>query len=131
MQNRKFIPYLLLIVCIIFFYTLGTYGKHSLIKNAKFTVATVVSDFHYKNTFGGAGYDYIYFVNNVKYKGGSRGNFFKGQKYLVVYDTTNTSRHLLEFNLTDSIYTLPPNGWKLNEIPFKIDTMLIKKKLEE
>ncbi len=55
-----------------------------------------------------------------------------GRKYLIAYDTLKINNcEILDFDVSDSIYTIPPNGWKLNEIPFKIDTMLIKQKLTE
>lgn len=105
----------------------------NLKKNAKFAPAKVTSDFHYKKTFGGAGYDLLYYVNNKKYKRTiSKGTFIKGRTYLVAYDSQNFSLGtLFDIDITDSLYQYPQNGWTLKEIPFKIDTVYIKKKIEE
>lgn len=60
--NIKF--YVFLGILIITFYFIGNMGVDKFKKNVKFAPAKVTSDFHYKNTFGGAGYDLLYYVNN-------------------------------------------------------------------
>ena len=93
----------------------------------------VTSDFHYKNTFGGAGYDYSFILNGKLYnRTESKGNFIKGNYYLMAYDSTSPkSTQLLEINITDSLNQSCINGWTLKEIPFKVDTIYIKKKINK
>jgi hypothetical protein len=65
-------------------------------------------------------------------RGASRGVFKKGNKYLAVYDSLNPkSGELLLIDITDKIYKEPFNGWKLKDIPFKVDTIAVKKMLNE
>ena len=129
--NIKF--YVFLGILIITFYFIGNMGVDKFKKNVKFAPAKVTSDFHYKNTFGGAGYDLLYYVNNKEYKRTiSKGTFLKGRTYLVAYDSQNFSLGtLFDIDITDSLYQYPKNGWTLKEIPFKVDTVYIKKKINE
>ena len=129
--NIKF--YVFLGTLIITFYFLGNMGVDKFKKNVKFAPAKVTSDFHYKNTFGGAGYDYSFILNGKLYnRTQSKGNFIKENYYLVAYDSTSPkSTQLLEINITDSLNQSCINGWTLKEIPFKVDTIYIKKKINE
>jgi len=129
--NIKF--YVFLGTLIITFYFLGNMGVDKFKKNVKFAPAKVTSDFHYKNTFGGSGYDYSFILNGKLYnRTQSKGNFIKENYYLVAYDSTSPkSTQLLEINITDSLNQSCINGWTLKEIPFKVDTIYIKKKINE
>ena len=129
--NIKF--YVFLGTLIITFYFLGNMGVDKFKKNVKFAPAKVTSDFHYKNTFGVSGYDYIFILNGKLYnRTESKGNFIKENYYLVAYDSTSPkSTQLLEINITDSLNQSCINGWTLKEIPFKVDTIYIKKKINE
>jgi hypothetical protein len=125
----------ILIIFALFVIVLYVYGNESrkqLLKHSKYTEAIVVSDFHYKNTFGGAGYNYTFYLKNLKYsRTESIGNFIKGRKYLAAYDSLNpTSGQLLEVDITEFKYDIPDNGWKLKDIPIKLDTTYIKEMLK-
>jgi hypothetical protein len=50
---------------------------------------------------------------------------------LKVRLTSPKSTQLLEINITDSLNQSCINGWTLKEIPFKVDTIYIKKKINE
>lgn len=110
----------------------GDIGHKSFQKHTKYTVATVVSDFHYRKTSGGAGYDLIFKLKGITYKRtASTGQFIKNNRYLAAYDSLDPkSGQLLDINVTDFIYAYPKNGWKLKEIPFKVDSLDIKRQLE-
>ena len=71
--------------------------------------------------------------NNKEYKRTiSKGTFLKGRIYLVAYDSKSFSLGtLFDIDITDSLYQYPKNGWTLKEIPFKVDTVYIKKKINE
>lgn len=112
----------------IILYIWSILGNRSFLKHIKYIPATVSSDFHYKNTCGCSGYDYSFYLNSRKYlRGTSKGEFIKGRKYLAAYDSLNpSSGKLLEIDITDSIYKVPENGWKLEDIPINIDTIFVK-----
>lgn len=103
-------------------------------KNTKYSIAKVISNYHGRHTFGGAGYDYIFYLNNKTFNAtdGTDGDFKKGNKYLVAYDSISVyKKKLLKINVTDSIFITPKNGWRLEEIPFRVDTSYIRKETEK
>lgn len=103
----------------------------NLLKNTKYTVATVIHDWHYKNNHG-TGVDYEYFVNGKYYYKTSNIRVQKGEQYILVYDSLNPNTHCLltYYELTDSI-TPPKNGWKYEEIPIEIDSAEIREYIEK
>ena len=129
-QKLLILIFLLLIISLLIF---GILGNRSFQKHTKYTVAKVISDYHYRNTRGGSGYDYSFILNGKLYnRTESKGNFIKGNYYLMAYDSTSPkSTQLLEINITDSLNQSCINGWTLKEIPFKVDTVYIKKKINE
>lgn len=133
MKNRKSFFWIFFIFLTVILYYYKNIGNKSFKKHTKYTVATVISDFHYKKTNSSAGYDYIFKLNNKIYeRGSSNGNFIKNRKYLLAYDSTNLRfLNLFNIDITDSLYKYPKNGWTLKEIPFKVDTVYIKNKINE
>lgn len=126
----------LLGLIIIFFvsaYYFNKYRTNSLQNHYRFSIAEVTSDFHYKN-WNGTGSDFIYYVKNKKYKGGVNSrNVIKGTKYLIAYDNsgkTNRTEFFENIIIPENIKP-PIEGWSLEEIPFNVDTVFIKKKLEK
>ncbi|WP_345425833.1 hypothetical protein, partial [Actinomycetospora chlora] len=109
------------------------FGEKSFLKHTKYTIATITSDFHYRQTTKGAGTDFIFFLNNKKIKSGSStGTFIKGDNYLIAFDSLHPNNNsIFQVNVTDSIYVYPKNGWKLKEIPFKVDTTALKRQLKK
>ncbi len=57
--------FLMIFILLLIFYSLLL--SKSLIKNHKFSIATITSDFHYKSTWKPAGYDYNYNILNKKF----------------------------------------------------------------
>jgi len=132
---KKYFKYLVVIL-LLFVYFLFIRQKtkqenYNLNKRTKFTVATITSDFHYRQTTKGAGTDYKYNVRNIIFdSGSSTGTFIKGDKYLIAFDSLHPNNNkIFQINVTDSIYIYPKNGWKVKDIPFKIDTTALKKEL--
>ena len=100
-QKLLILIFLLLIISLLIF---GILGNRSFQKHTKYNIAKVISDYHYRNTRGGSGYDYSFILNGKLYnRTESNGNFIKGNYYLVAYDSTSPkSTQLLEINITDS-----------------------------
>ena len=136
-KNEKKIKIIAGIAIILMLLKLVVYAYYrgkSFRKYPKYTIATISSDFHYRKTGKGSGYDYTYTINNKKYEGTNpKGYFKKGESYLIVYDSTFPKSSILfeKVNVTDSTYTLPKNGWNLRDIPFKVDTLTIKEEVKK
>lgn len=136
-KNIKLIKTFVFICCSIIFCVLiyKDYLEYlSFKKNTKYSIAKVISNYHGRHTFGGAGYDYIFYINHKTFNAtdGTNGDFIKGNKYLVAYDSISVhKKKLLKINITDSIFTFPKNGWRLDEIPFKVDTAYTRKETEK
>lgn len=134
-KKIKFIIILTLICCSIF--SVFIYRDYqeclSFKKNTKYSIAKVISNYHGRHTFGGAGYDYIFYINHKTFKAtdGMDGDFKKGNKYLVAYDSISVRKKMLKINITDSTFIPPKNGWRLEEIPFKVDRTYIRKEIEK
>jgi len=130
-MTKNTVIWVIFALTVIVLYVYGNESRKQLLKNSKYTEAIVMSDFHYKNTSEGAGYDYEFYLKNLKYSPTeSVGTFAKGRKYLAAYDSLNpTSGQLLEVDITEFKYDTPDNGWRLKDIPIKLDTAYIKKML--
>lgn len=51
----------------------------------------------------------------------------KGHKYLLIFDSLKPDNNvILEMYLLNGNLQVPINGWKLNELPIKIDTTKVK-----
>ncbi|PIE50383.1 MAG: hypothetical protein CSA38_02945 [Flavobacteriales bacterium] len=100
--------------------------ERNLLKNTKYTLAIVTSDWHYKDD-SGVGVDYEYFINDKYYYKTSNIRVRKGEKYIIVYDSLNPNTHCLlnNYELSDTIIP-PKNGWKYNEVPIPIDSAYIR-----
>ncbi len=132
--NKYFFIILLGFIISIFIavYINGIYEMKNIKNNAKFTVANIVSDWHYTNTKGGPGTDIVYWVKNKKIEGICEYNLRKGTKYLVMYDSLKPYHFLLlgHHQLPDSIKS-PKNGWKFSQVPISIDSIQIKEYVEK
>ncbi|WP_126653200.1 hypothetical protein [Chryseobacterium aureum] len=103
-----------------------------MLKNLKYTTGTISTDrFYSKST--GDGYDYEFYTQKGIKETHADGNFIKGRKYLVVYDSVNIKNGfmILEgYDITDSLKNKNINereGWSIDKIPFGFD----KKSLNE
>lgn len=95
-------------------------------KNAKYTVAYITSDWHQKNN-NGVGTDFTYYVNGEKIEKTCANNLKKGTRYIVLYDSIHPKHYIMLYNhqLPDKIKT-PLNGWKLDQVPIKLDSTDLK-----
>lgn len=96
-------------------------NSKSLLKNTKYTVATVTSDWHHKNNTG-VGVDYQYYVNQKSYEYTINLDLKKNEKYLIAYDSLQPSNcQILEIYPLNQNIISPINGWNLNEVPININ----------
>lgn len=95
-------------------------------KNAKYTVAYITSDWHQKNN-NGVGTDFTYYVNGEKIEKTCANNLKKGTRYIVLYDSIHPKNYIMLYNhqLSDKV-SAPANGWKLNQVPIKLDSADLK-----
>ncbi|SKC07939.1 hypothetical protein SAMN05660477_02844 [Soonwooa buanensis] len=95
-------------------------------KHPKYTTAVLINEYvaGKRTTF-----DYNYNIKGIKYTNAISSNKVEiGEKYLVVYDSLNPKNcALLLIYPIEKDYKPTSNGWKYNEVPFKIDTVLIQK----
>ncbi|RXM40441.1 hypothetical protein BOQ62_05575 [Chryseobacterium sp. CH21] len=124
-KNFHFILISIVIVVIGYWYFSSVNGLRNVSNRQKYTTALVVSDWHHKNT-NGIGVDYEYFVNNIKYANTINLDLKKGQKYLLVFDSIEPLNNvILDIYPIYNTSKIPLNGWKINELPIKVDTTKI------
>jgi len=100
-------------------------GLKNVSNRQKYTSALVVSDWHHKNT-NGIGVDYEYFVNNIKYTNTINLDLKRGQRYLLVFDSIEPVNNvILDIYPIYNTSSIPLNGWKINELPIKVDSTKI------
>jgi len=125
-KNFHLIFIALAIVVIIYGFFFSNINSKRILKYPKYTIAKIISDWHYKNNTG-IGVDYIYYVGNKKYNYTINIDLQKNEKYLLIYDSLKPSncRILGIYPIADSIIA-PTNGWRYKEIPIEVDSNEIK-----
>jgi len=132
MNNKMPLIIISIVIAIIFYgYLDANNNKEQLLKNFKFTVARITSDWHYKND-NGIGVDYEYFVNKNRYSSTVNVDVKKNETYLLVYDSIKPRNCLVleMYPIYDSIEP-PKNGWKYEDLPIKVDTLRIKEHINK
>lgn len=121
-KNLHILIMSLVVIVVAYGFVISGINSRRLLKNAKYTVATVTSDWHHKNNTG-VGVDYEYYVNEKSYGYTINLDLKKNEKYLIAYDSLKPSNcQILEiYPLTQNIIS-PINGWNLNELPIKINS---------
>lgn len=105
---------------------------NSMWKNQKYTIATYDSDYDtYPKRQGGVSYSYTYKDEIYKnYAGPVDEDSKKGELALIVFDSINPKNAaILELYKFKNKNSIPPNGWKLSEVPIPIDTSYIRKRI--
>lgn len=122
-KNFHIIFIVFAVFVIIYGFISSNINSKRLIKYSKFTVAEIISDWHYKNNTG-IGVDYVYSVNNRKYNYTINLDLKKGERYLLVYDSLIPSncRVLDIYPILDKEITPPANGWKDKDVPIVLNT---------
>ncbi|OCA77934.1 hypothetical protein BBH99_10400 [Chryseobacterium contaminans] len=120
-KNFHLILIFTLAIIIGYWYLSSLNGLKNVSKRQKYTTALVISDWHHKDT-NGIGVDYEYFVDNRRYSNTINLDLKKGQKYLLVFDSiVPESNVLLDIYPINNFPSVPVNGWKINELPIKVD----------
>ena len=131
-KNINLIGLIIIILIFVYGYFYTRFNNNSLRQNYLFTVATVNSDFHYRKTGKGAGNDFTFILNGKQITGTFNGEVVKNKKYLIIYDSSrNCCAYLFEDIKIPQNIKIPIQSCKLKEIPFKIDTIYIKKRIED
>jgi len=136
LTNKYFIIVLAVstILFIIFCFIGSTLETKNILKRPKFTIAIATTDWHPKNN-NGVGTDYMYKLNGVTFRRTISGSYKKGDKFLVIYDSLKPekSQGLPLYPVKQDYIGLkiPENGWKYEEVPFNIDSNLIRKYLND
>lgn len=119
----------------IIFYLFSLRNQKTILKNQKYTLGIITSEFHHKTTGKPAGKDYEYKVRGRKYeKTASRIRTKIGSKYLIIYDSLHPNRACLlrDYEINKEIkIEYKEDGWKPNEVPINIDTIQIRKFVEK
>ncbi|WP_407847348.1 hypothetical protein [Chryseobacterium sp. KCF3-3] len=125
-NNYHIILALATFVFIIIAFFLSHFNLEGAKKNAKYTVAYITSDWHQKNN-NGVGTDFKYYVNGEKIEKTCANNLKNGTRYIVLYDSIHPKNYIMLYNhqLPNKI-TAPVNGWKLDQVPIKLDSADLK-----
>ncbi|MGX9985027.1 hypothetical protein [Soonwooa purpurea] len=129
MKNKNVIYWIPLFLIIIFGLINSRITSQNIIKNSKFTTAVVVDEYLEGRR---STRDYEYIVQKRKYKNSiSEKDVLIGDKYLIIYDSLNPKNCALLLMYPIEKKYKNNNEWKYNEVPFKIDTLLIQKYVRE
>lgn len=115
----------IVVVWVGYWYLNSLNSLEDISKRSKYTTALAISDWHHKNSTG-IGVDYEYFVNNKKYSNTINLNLKKGQDYLLVFDSIIPENNvILDIYPINNFSSVPLSGWKINELPIKVDSMKV------
>lgn len=107
---------------VVFAFALSKSQLKNARKNAKYTIAYIMSDWHQKNN-NGVGTDFMYYVNGEKIDKTCASSLKKGTRYIVLYDSIRPKNYIMLYNheLSNTMKA-PANGWKFKEVPIKLDS---------
>ncbi|RKE82560.1 hypothetical protein [Chryseobacterium sp. AG363] len=134
--SEKFHIILLILTlgCIIFCLISANLGNNGILKNPKYTIGEAISDWHHKNN-NGVGIDYKYDVNGITYSKTANFSYKKGDKFLIIFDSIkpNNSAILDIYSIENYLIDVkvPSKGWKYQDVPFNIDSNIIKKYVQD
>ncbi|SDQ67597.1 hypothetical protein SAMN05421664_2118 [Chryseobacterium soldanellicola] len=130
--------YIILAILIVLFIISGFINEKiwigKMLTRPKYTIAIATTDWHQKNN-NGVGTDYSYKINNKVYNETTGFSYRKGDKFLIIYDSLKPKNvQTLALYPVPEDYTglkIPKNGWKYQEVPFNIDSNVIRKYLTD
>ncbi len=134
--SEKFHIILLILTlgCIIFCLISANLGNNGILKNPKYTIVEAISDWHHKNN-NGVGIDYKYDVNGITYSKTANFSYKKGDRFLIIFDSIkpNNSAILDIYSIENYLIDVkvPSKGWKYQDVPFNIDSNIIKKYVQD
>ncbi|WP_431612421.1 hypothetical protein [Chryseobacterium sp. 'Rf worker isolate 10'] len=105
-----------------------------MLKTPKYTIGEAVTDWHQKN-YNGVGTDYKYQVSNKIYFKTTNCSYKKGDKFLIIFDSIKpkNAKVLDIYSIENYLIDLkvPSKGWKYEDVPFNIDSNMIKKYVQD
>ncbi|AZA77369.1 hypothetical protein EG347_07535 [Chryseobacterium sp. G0186] len=105
-----------------------------MLKNPKYTIGKATTDWHQKNN-NGVGTDYKYQVNDKVYFKTTNCSYKKGDKFLVIFDSIKPKNATVLgiYSIENYLIDLKPpaKGWKYQDVPFNIDSNMIKKYVQD
>ncbi|AZA99531.1 hypothetical protein EG359_07875 [Chryseobacterium joostei] len=122
------------LVFIIFSLISANIGINHMLKNPKYTIGEAITDWHQKNN-NGVGTDYKYHFNYKIYFKTTSNSYKKGDKFLIIFDSIKPENtevldiYSIENYLID--LKIPEKGWKYEDVPFNIDSNIIKKYVQD
>lgn len=118
-----------LLILISYWFVSADFDLKQLLKAPKYTIATIVSDWHHKNNTG-TGVDYEYMVNHKKYSNTVNVDVKKGDRYLLIFDSLRPKNNVLlnVYPIYESVDP-PTEGWALTELPVRVDTIEIRNRV--
>lgn len=130
-RNLHILVMSIVAVLIVYGFIISGIDSKRLLRNTKYTITTVTSDWHHKNNTG-VGVDYVYYVNGKSYGYTINLDLKKNEKYLLAYDSLKPSncQVLQMYPLTEDVSS-PVNGWNLHGIPIKVDSLAIVQYIED
>lgn len=119
-------PFFLILLIPLFFGVLSYFRSEKMLKNKKFTIGEITSEWHSQSTFKSFGVDYTYIVDDEVFTKQISKDLKKGNKYLVVYDSLNPNNAMIIPEYYMNIYKIPENGWHKEELPIKVSLDFIE-----
>lgn len=121
-KNFHFLIIGIVVLFVVYTFIISGVNSNRLITYTKYTTATVISDWHHKNSTG-VGVDYEYHINGKSYEFTINLDLKKNEKYLLAYDSLQPSNcQILEIYPLKKNIISPINGWNLSEIPIKVNS---------
>lgn len=110
------------------------YKTYNLKNNPKFTIGIISSDWHSKTTSKPPGKDYSFILKGKKFEHTtpvSKSVYQLGDRFLVMYDSLKPEKAaiLIDYYEIPANISVPKNGWRLDEIPLKVDSQKIMNSL--
>ena len=121
-----------IIIATLYIFVKSDIDKQREAKYAKFTVGTIVSEYHHKTTWNPPGRDLVYTVNGNERETTIRIKGKIGDKYLVIFDSTNYKANtVLEIYPVYGNPIPPASGWTYDNIPLSISKTKVENYLND
>lgn len=133
-QKFSIILSVLIVILIVLSFVHESFWIKQMLKKPRYTVAEATTDWHQKNN-NGVGTDYKYRVKDKIYFATTNCSYQKGDQFLIIFDSLKPKNakvlgiYSIENYLID--LKIPVNGWKYEDVPFKIDSNTIKKYVQD
>lgn len=109
-----------------------TIWQKKMLQRPKYTIGIATTDWHHKNN-NGVGTDYNYEIAKQTFSSTTNWSYKKGSKFLIIYDSIKPKNAVVLslYNIKETNIVAPLNGWKYSEVPILIDSVIIRKFVED